>query len=318
MYLNDTSAKAIYRFDTNPASATYGTFLTPLDLKFDGSGTTAAPRWTDMAVSPINEGTQAAPKYYIYAAGAPGTGTDTTTASGTTLYKIDPDTGAVTTIGAVKLADANGARTNTNPAGINNGYPMQYFDQNGYFYFTAGTITGGKVSIYRLDTTAANATDKTTAVDQKFSASSFPNSGDAARIVTISLDYGNAPDGYKTSLAQDGARHNQVGNSVWLGDTVAADKTANITDGAVADNDGVTLGALLRGVDTYSAEVKVHGGSVGDVLIGWIDFDGNNAFDQREAASVTLTQEMVDAGKATLPAESPLPMPEQSMPARPP
>ncbi|WP_173202222.1 Ig-like domain-containing protein, partial [Geobacter sp. SVR] len=246
MYIS-TSGK-IYRFDVDPRSSTYLTWLTPLNTV---SGTLA-----DLAFHP-GDG-------YIYAV-----------TSSTNIYKINP---------------ADGTYTSITYSGGPTGSPLwgQYFDSAGFLYVTAG---GSNAVIYRIDlTNPANPTKTVTTIP---TGNTLPTAGDGGRVVTINLDFGDAPDSYKTQLSNNGARHNLLGNKTWLGS--APDNESNATPGAAADSDGADEDGILSfsdlrlGTTSYSVDVQVSNlGSSPTTLVGWIDFDKDGQFDTREAASATI------------------------------
>ena len=104
----------------------------------------------------------------------------------------------------------------------------------------------------------------------------------------LPLDFGDAPDTYKTTLAVDGARHVIItGHS--LGPTIDAEldgqpgANADLDDllPAPDDEDGVVFtSSLVAGGPP--AHVDVDGGLSGGQLDAWIDFNGNGVFDPLE------------------------------------
>ena len=111
---------------------------------------------------------------------------------------------------------------------------------------------------------------------------------DRSEIVPASmLDYGDAPDTYGTLEASNGASHT-VGD-LYMGTRIDAEVDGLPTVGAVGDDndnlddeDGVEFGTLQAG-STGTVTVTAGGALVGDAeLNGWIDFDGNKAFDADE------------------------------------
>lgn len=99
------------------------------------------------------------------------------------------------------------------------------------------------------------------------------------------LDFGDAPDTYKTLLASDGPRH--LGFGATLGPN--ADTEANgfpgpnadgdDTAGSPDDEDGVTFGTLRAGQQNASVTINVGSALPGGAFIdAWIDFNGDGTF----------------------------------------
>ncbi len=251
MYMH-SGTTTIYRYDLNPGSNTYRTWLAPITM----STNTGA---VDMAFNPIDG--------QIYAVTS-------------NLYRINPTTGATTNLGAI-----------TGGGGGN--YPMQYFDTNGYLYFTSG---GSSPTVYRIDLSVP-ASPNRTATPITFTGTTLPTSGDGGRIVSINLDFGDAPNAYWTTLASNGPRHSQLDNTTWLGTVAdieidgpaAGTGTTDDTTGS-DDEDGVSSFGILRtSMTSYSVDITVNNsGSGNTTLTGWIDFDRNGRFDIDEAATATV------------------------------
>jgi hypothetical protein len=105
------------------------------------------------------------------------------------------------------------------------------------------------------------------------------------------LDFGDAPDTYKTLVASDGPRHwLQPGftlGSAWDGELDGVPGTPASSDGA--DEDGVIITAPLVPGTTGQFTINAPGGGV---LDAWLDFDRNGSFldaGNRIATAVTLT-----------------------------
>jgi hypothetical protein len=103
--------------------------------------------------------------------------------------------------------------------------------------------------------------------------------------VYVGLDFGDAPDPtYPTLMVSDGPRHT-IMPGWYLGVTVDSDLDGQPTPladgddlaGVPDDEDGVTFTSILT--TGSSAEIAVDCGPAGGMLDGWIDFDGNGAFD---------------------------------------
>ncbi|MEI7748884.1 MAG: SwmB domain-containing protein, partial [Chlorobiaceae bacterium] len=242
MYL--ISGTKAYRFDVNPASSNYLTWLAPLTVGNTGT--------VDLAFNPVDG--------QIYAATSH-------------LWRINPASGATTDLGA--LTSAGGGS-----------YWGQYFDTNGYFYVTSG---GASPKIYRID--VSNPAAPNLAATPIQYTSNLPTSGDGARVVTIQLDYGDAPDTYGTSLAADGARHNTLGNVTWMGTAPGYEANGPTTGTGSSDtDDGVaSFSPLCSNYPSYSVDVSVTNVSTqAAVLVGWIDWNRDGIFQASEGVSVAV------------------------------
>jgi hypothetical protein len=108
----------------------------------------------------------------------------------------------------------------------------------------------------------------------------------------VDLDYGDAPDSYKTLLTSNGARHVLLPDMPYLGATVEPNTDGSPSSGAAdhADDDGVVFNYLTPtgfvhpgkfNVNNRATPITVTVGSAG-WLDGWVDFNNNNAFDTIE------------------------------------
>ena len=183
------------------------------------------------------------------------------------LHQIDVSAGTNTSLGNVGVTGTFGA---------------VYFDVNGTFYISRNSDG----NIFRITVTDPTPTAEFFAYG--------PNSGnnDGARCamaeivddsIPATIDFGDAPDTFGTSLASNGARH-QVG-SLFLGESVDAETDAQIsplsddaTD-ASDDEDGVNFVTSLE--VGYDAMVAVTASEAG-YLNAWIDFDSSGTFESSE------------------------------------
>lgn len=116
-----------------------------------------------------------------------------------------------------------------------------------------------------------------------------------------SVDFGDAPDSYSSSLLSNGPRHGVDHNGLFLGMTVNGENGPR-SDSDSSD-DGIAFVTTLEiGLD---AIIDVEASASGYVH-GWIDFDQNGVFDQ-ETESI-LSGQFVNAGTNTfvvsIPSES--------------
>ena len=123
------------------------------------------------------------------------------------------------------------------------------------------------------------------------------------------LDYGDAPDSYRTTLGANGARHNATPN-IMLGNAIDVEPngqpsvgaTRDDTTGVPDDEDGIVfLNPIVPGA---IVNVQVTTGAGGGRLNAWMDFNINGVFDAAEqiftnapvpGAAVTVLNFMVPA-----------------------
>ncbi|MCL1037454.1 LruC domain-containing protein [Shewanella submarina] len=217
------------------------------------------------------------------------------------LYEFDPTSGQETYI-------ADTGQKGTFGAG--------YFDVNGYYYVSRNNdvSSGGVVireggKIYRVNMSLDESGDF---VESDFTAVEFAdgpmsNQNDGARCANApvidedsNIDFGDAPDSYKTTLASNGPRH-QLDELTWLGlNGVDGD-----ADGAVSpdsddttgidDEDGIGfVTAVEPGLDTLVTAYA----STSGYLSGWIDWDGDGEFD--EPGDKVFEDQLLQAGQNVL------------------
>ncbi len=102
------------------------------------------------------------------------------------------------------------------------------------------------------------------------------------RDVIPDTDFGDAPQPYPTTLAEDGARHNSAGPRLGSnrdGETDGDHSTAanaDDTTGSPDDEDGVTFGTMMVGALGATVTVNVQGAD--GRLSAWIDFNGDGSW----------------------------------------
>jgi len=117
-------------------------------------------------------------------------------------------------------------------------------------------------------------------------------------ILTVPLDFGDAPDSFGTLAASAGANH-AIDNTIYIGaaapDAEATGFPSVNADGDDLDNtddeNGVaSFPALFTSSASYSLDVNVtnNSGSAAN-LIGWIDFNGNGTFEATEGTVTNIT-----------------------------
>jgi len=107
------------------------------------------------------------------------------------------------------------------------------------------------------------------------------------------LDFGDAPDSYGTTLAADGARHGEVGPTLGAYRDIEDDgqptEQANGDDyTGLTDEYGVRVGLVMAGQTGAIATVDVQNAPSGAKLDAWIDFDGNGVFDPGDQIADSL------------------------------
>ncbi|QHS11146.1 NHL repeat-containing protein [Sinimarinibacterium sp. NLF-5-8] len=116
----------------------------------------------------------------------------------------------------------------------------------------------------------------------------------------LAMDYGDAPDTYKTLFANDGARHRL--RALMLGTKIDVENDGQPNDFATGDDlvgndeDGVTFSSPLTLGTTQQLTAIVTGGN--GILDAWLDFGADGAFD---AADKIIDGLAVTAGTHQLP-----------------
>ncbi|NMP32090.1 LruC domain-containing protein [Thalassotalea sp. M1531] len=182
------------------------------------------------------------------------------------LHKIDVNNGSSENLGNVGQAGTFGA---------------VYFDVEGNFYISRNNDGG----IFIIDVKAQ------TPEAEFFAYGPSSNNNDGARCATApivdesvspTVDYGDAPDSYRTSLENNGARHS-VGSN-YLGSKVDAEYNAQMypssdENSGENDDDGVVfITPLISGMGSL-IQVSTTGGGYVNV---WVDFDQNGEFSIEE------------------------------------
>ncbi|HHH20010.1 MAG TPA: hypothetical protein ENK86_05840, partial [Campylobacterales bacterium] len=189
------------------------------------------------------------------------------------LYQIDPETGKILSKKDTKLSG-------------NYGFGAGFFDKNG-FYYVYDNRSG---TIFRID--VQNSPE---AVPFSTSSKVSLNDGAMCPNVEIAFDFGDLPENYATTLANDGARHRiktSVGKQYYLGEDVSTEEDGQPSDDANADahDDGVKVGVGFMSTPLQGYEIKskaslskltitTHGEGY---LNAWIDWDRDGNFTREE------------------------------------
>ena len=103
-------------------------------------------------------------------------------------------------------------------------------------------------------------------------------------LLTVSLDFGDAPAPYPTLLADNGARHEATGLTLGtnrddeLNGVHSTTANADDTTGSPDDEDGVTFGTIQVGQLGATVTVNVQGITTTGKLDAWIDFNGDGSW----------------------------------------
>ncbi|MGF1904237.1 LruC domain-containing protein [Aliivibrio salmonicida] len=260
------SGTGFYKIDLSPLDSNVNAALTA-----DLITSTASVSLTDFAFHPSND--------HLY-------GVDNGSGG---LYEFDISTGAATYIGDTGETGTFGA---------------MYFDVDGYLYLSRNQ--DGQV--YRVNLSSQAIIDSGTVPAVKFADGPFSSQNDGARCANAPLidtdepatiDFGDAPDSYGSTLNSNGARH-ALDNETWLGSSVDGDyyaaQSPDSDDTITSDDeDGVGfVTALEPGLDSV---ITVNASTSG-VLSAWFDWNGDGDFaDEGEQA---ITDEVLASGNHNL------------------
>ncbi|MGF1738533.1 LruC domain-containing protein [Photobacterium satsumensis] len=177
------------------------------------------------------------------------------------LYRINPTDGSKVILGN---------------AGVTGTFGAAYFEASGKFYFSRNQDG----IIFTIDISDPDNID-TTAVQFAAGPKSGLNDGvrcASAPVEIDSIDLGDAPDSYQTSVDNNGARHDLNNNSLFLGG-VAPDSEAVVgtsdDETGTDDEDGVIITPLQSG---EQALISVTANKAGGFLNAWIDWNQDGDF----------------------------------------
>ncbi|MCQ1057212.1 LruC domain-containing protein [Photobacterium sp. DNB23_23_1] len=197
------------------------------------------------------------------------------------FYRINPNDGSKTILGN---------------AGVTGTFGAAYFEASGNFYFSRNQDG----IIFTIDVSDPNNID-TTAVQFAAGPKSGLNDGvrcASAPVEIESIDLGDAPDSYQTSVDNNGARHDLSNNSLFLGGVAPdSESVVGTSDDAtgVDDEDGVIITPLQNG---EQAMITVTANQAGGFLNAWIDWNKDGDFsDNNEQIS---TGQALSAGMNSL------------------
>lgn len=177
------------------------------------------------------------------------------------LYAVDRQ-------GNLHLIDTtNGNYSTLGNVGVTGTFGAAYFDEKGILYISRNADG----HIFRIKVTEPNPTA------EFFANGPFSSKNDGARCAVATLideestiDFGDAPDSYGTSLDNNGARHNMT-DTLYLGESNGGD-----------DNGINPVTSFEQGLD---AAVVVEAKGSGSLNV-WVDWDQNGEFDNSDHAIV--------------------------------
>lgn len=191
----------------------------------------------------------------------------------------------------VRIDPADGAYTNLGNVGQSGTFGAVYFDVDGNLYISRNK--DGR--IFKIDLTSGDLSAVLFAQGPKSSSNDGARCAFAPVVAADAtyLDYGDAPDSYGTSLAENGARHDTTGSNLLLGQSVDGEVQAFLSpdsDDAVSgdDEDGVIFITTMSAGNQAIVQVQVQGSGY---LNAWVDFDVDGSFDSGEQifTDVSLT-----------------------------
>ena len=206
-----------------------------------------------------------------------------------TLHEIDAGAGT-----ARSLSDV----------GVTGTFGAAYFDVDGYLYISRNSDG----YVFRIDIRETSPSAEFYA----YGPSSNNNDGARCALAPIvdeaaaAIDFGDAPDSYGTSLAENGARHDIGGGQVFLGKSLDGESDAFIyplTDDAADrsdDEDGVQF---VTGLELGEDAIVIVDASSRSYLNAWIDWNRNGLFDADEQV---FSAQQLEAGPNNLSIRTPL------------
>ena len=164
-------------------------------------------------------------------------------------------------------------------------YGTSFFDSSGFFYAIKNSSRDVIRVMFREDEngTFVKASPFSSLINENAQKTNID--GGRCNLYPILIDYGDAPDSYKTSLDEDGARHKITIDEplVFLGDGVDNEPDAWIPDGDRDDGLVGGFGKLYTSNENFSVTLKVKNNTENIAKVaGWIDFNGNGKFEEKE------------------------------------
>ncbi|MDR9827877.1 LruC domain-containing protein [Vibrio sp. FNV 38] len=254
--------KGLFKIDLSPLDSNPNATLDVIKISSN-----ATVNLTDMAFNPVDE------KLY---------GVDNSSGM---LYQFDNETGASTPVGDT-------GETGTFGAG--------YFDVNGYYYLSRNQDG----HVFRIDLSSQDNITNGNVTAVKFADGPASGQNDGARCAyaplldeNSTIDFGDAPDTYLTTLASNGARHALDGVTFLGSQSADADLDAQIAPlsddtSGIDDEDGINfVTAIEPGLDSV---LQVTASTQG-YLTAWFDWNQDGDFD--DAGEHVIQDQLVDEGQ---------------------
>ncbi|MAG75665.1 MAG: LruC domain-containing protein [Colwelliaceae bacterium] len=200
-------------------------------------------------------------------------------------FAFHPDNGfaySVDNKGVLRKIDMNaGTSESLGNVGQSGTFGAVYFDVDGNFYISRNK--DGHIFIIDVEANSPSA--------ELFAYGPSSGNNDGARCATApivdesepaTVDYGDAPDSYRTSLSNNGARHS-IGSN-YLGSKIDAEYTANTypsSDDLTGSNDDDGVAFITPLIAGMNSLIQVTTTGSGYVNI-WVDFNQNGEFDELE------------------------------------
>lgn len=215
------------------------------------------------------------------------------------LYGVDNGSG-----GLYEFDISTGAATYVGDTGETGTFGAMYFDVDGNLYLSRNQ--DGQV--YRVNLSSQAIIDSGVVPAIKFADGPFSSQNDGARCANAPLidtdepatiDFGDAPDSYGSTLASNGARH-ALDGITWLGSSVDGDyyaaQSPDSDDSITSDDeDGVGfVTALEPGLDTV---IAVTASTAGNLSV-WIDWNDDGDF--ADESEKIITDRALVAGSNTI------------------
>ena len=122
------------------------------------------------------------------------------------------------------------------------------------------------------------------------------NGVDIGSFEVQSIDFGDAPAAFPTTIAQNGASHQATGPQLGFNRDGELDgQPSPLADGDGSDDDGVFFGSIQQGATMAAVNIDLQNAVTGKID-AWIDFNGNGAW---EASEKILSGEPVSGGLQT-------------------
>ncbi|WP_407333609.1 LruC domain-containing protein [Enterovibrio sp. 27052020O] len=214
------------------------------------------------------------------------------------LYGVDNSTGRL-----FQFDTTTGMETYIGDIGVTGTFGAGYFDVNGYYYISRNSDG----DIFRIDLSNPDNIANGIVTADKFADGPNSSQNDGARCANApvidedsTIDFGDAPDSYKTLLASNGPRH-QTGTGHYLG-MVAPDSEGDglispLDDNkaGLSDEDGVGFVTAVEAGENAIISVQA---SMAGYLSAWIDWNKDGDFE--DSGEKIVSDNLLSAGANTM------------------